>query len=360
MFCKFKYLAVAVVSLCATVGFSAQETQSIPPLGLPEMPVPEGSAINPSVLELGRHLFFDKQLSGDGQIACASCHIPEKAFTDGRPLAQGVGGRQGSRKTPSVINAGYNAAQFWDGRRVTLEEQVLDPFFNPNEHGIADKEELLRTIRQDAAYSPLFKKAFGIEAKGISTTHVSKALATFVRSLVAGDSPVDRYLYAGDKQALSPGQVRGLELFRGTAQCSTCHIIGEHAALLMDGDYHSMSIGFDELMPKIAELSQQAARATPEELDRLIISNPDAAALGRFMITLDPQDIGKFKTPSLRNVTLVAPYMHDGSVATLEEAVDREIYYRGQLMGRPLILTPSEKEDLIAFLKALSSTHLPR
>jgi len=353
-------IGIAVATFCRATAVAADGMPAASLVGLPAIVAPATNPASPVVIELGRRLFFDRRLSGNGQISCASCHIPEKAFSDGKAVAQGIDGRQGTRNTPSILNARYNAAQFWDGRRTTLEDQVLDPLFNPSEHGIDNAEDLLRRIRQGEHYAAIVKKAFGAELADINTLMVRKALAAYVRSLTVANSPVDRYLYAGEKTALSSDQLRGLELFRGSAQCTTCHPIGERSATLTDNDYHSMSIGFDRLAPKVAALARQAAQASPTELDHLILGEPDASAAGRFIVTREPQDIGKFKTPSLRNVALTAPYMHDGSIATLEDAVSHEIYYRGQSMGRPLILTPTEKTDLVAFLRALSSAEFPR
>lgn len=350
-------IAYAVVALFSGPSWPAGEDEQVAaPLGLPQLVTPESNPATPTGIELGRRLFFDERLSGSGRISCATCHVPEKAYSDGKVVAEGIYGRQGTRNTPSIVNAGYYATQFWDGRRVTLEDQVLDPLFNPNEHGLKDKDDLLTRIRRDSGYPMMFKQAYGTE---IGMIQVSQALAAFVRSLVAADSPVDRYLYGADKAALSREQVRGLELFRGAAQCATCHPIGERTALLTDNAFHNMAVGLDRLLPKTAALARQAAGASPSELNRLILSDPDAAAAGRFIVTRDPQDIGKFKTPSLRNVELTAPYMHDGSIATLEDAVNHEIYYRGKAIGRPLILTPTERGELVAFLKGLTSPSMP-
>ncbi|MGL4861068.1 MAG: cytochrome-c peroxidase [Enterobacteriaceae bacterium] len=358
LYLKSIFILCSVLFVTSALASEAQNSAS-PLLGLPPMPAPAEGGRHGEKIKLGKKLFFDTQLSGNGQISCASCHIPQQAFTDNRAVAEGIYGRKGSRKTPSIINAGYNQEQFWDGRRASLQEQVLDPFFNPNEHGVKDITALLQLIRQDAQYQPLLQQAFAQTAETINKTHISEALTAYVRTLNAADSPFDRYLYGGDQQALTPQQVRGLALFRGAAQCDTCHSIGKDAALLTDGEYHSMSIGFDSLVPKLPVLTAQVIGATEVQREAWIVSNPDMAALGRFMITLDPQDIGKFKTPSLRNIVLTSPYMHDGSLATLEEAVDREIYYRSESMGRPLILTPDEKQDLVAFLHALTSPVLP-
>ena len=331
-----------------------------PGLGLPAIAEPADNPSTPEKIRLGRELFFDKRFSGDGKVSCATCHDPDKAFADGKPVAEGIDGRRGNRNTPTVLDAAYNAAQFWDGRRATLEEQVLDPMFDANEHGLKSRDQLVGQVRADDAYAAWFRRAFSVERGQITAVEISRALAAFVRSLVSGNSPADRYLYGGDKAALSPEQIRGLDIFRGHAQCASCHQIGERAALLIDGDYHSLSVGFERLAPKLASLARQLAHASGDEKARIVQANPETSTLGRFLITLDPRDIGKFKTPSLRNVALTGPYMHDGSIATLEGTVNHEIYYRGRAQGRPLILTPREKEDLVAFMNAWTSPNLPR
>lgn len=305
-------------------------------------------------IELGRRLFFDKTLSADGTMSCASCHNPDKAFTDGRQLARGIGNQIGTRNTPTVLNAASNVFQFWDGRRKRLEDQVLDPFLNPGEHGIAGPGELVRLVRDKSDSRELITRAFGIAPDQLEAAHVAQALAAYIRTLDTTDSPFDRFLYAKQRDALAPHEVRGLELFRGRAQCASCHVIEEHSAPFADGEFHSLAIGFERIGARLPELAKRVAGASRAELDRMILSEPDVAALGRFAITLDPRDIGKFKTPSLRNVARTAPFMHDGSIATLEEAVEHEIYYRSQSLGRPLILTPTERAELIAFLRTLS------
>jgi len=167
----------------------------------------------------------------------------------------------------------------------------------------------------------------------------------------------DRYQYGQDSKALSAGAQRGLALFRGRAKCSDCHVIGKDYALFTDNDFHSVNIGLQRIAPRLAELTTRLvkARQVGASLDQTVLSEEDLAELGRFAVTLKPADIGKFRTPSLRNVALTAPYMHDGSVATLEAAVEMELYNRGTDMGRPLILTPQERSDLVALLQSLSS-----
>jgi cytochrome c peroxidase len=300
-------------------------------------------------------LFFDTALSANGQISCASCHRPEQVFSDGRPVGVGIDGRAGTRNTPTLINAALHEAQFWDGRRLSLEEQTLDPFVNPAEHGLASHDSLLAILRKDASYRRDFLCASPAAADPVALDNVARALAAFVRSLAAGDSQFDRYFYGGERSALGESAARGVELFRGRAQCTACHIIGEREASFTDGRFHALGIGLERIAPKLGALAARVVRMPQAQVDALIAQDADVAALGRFLVSRDPADIGKFRTPSLRNVARTAPYMHDGSVATLEEAVDHELYYRGRLQGRPLVLTPGERADLVAFLRSLNS-----
>jgi cytochrome c peroxidase len=311
------------------------------------------------VVALGRRLFQDKRLSRDGTASCATCHDPALAFTDGRVVATGVGGATGTRNAPSLLNVAFQELLFWDGRRLTLEAQAADPFFNPRELGLTDPTELVGKLTADAAYRKAFQRAFGIASKEPTLAQVTQALAAFERTLIAADSPFDRFYYAKDERALSPAAQRGLRLFQGRAQCVTCHIIGTDGATFTDGKFHSAGIGVKRIEAKLGSLAIQIALASNAERDRLIVSDPEIAALGRFAVTRNPRDIGQYKTPSLRNVALTAPYMHDGSVATLREAVERELYYRSAQSTHPVVLTPTEQDDLIEFLRALTSSSWP-
>ena len=326
-------------------------------LGLPPLIVAPGTRSDQPIIALGRRLFFDPRLSLDGAISCASCHQPQKAFSDGRRVARGNRGQLGTRNTPSLLNVVFNTAEFWDGRRPSLEAQALDPLLNPIEHGLRDEGDLLRRIRTDSTYVREFRQVFGMDVGSIKTIHVVQAIADFERTLIVGDSAFDQYFYKHDQSALDSGAKRGLALFRGSAQCSTCHTIGKEAALLTDNQFHSVNVGLLRIASKLVTLTTRvvAVRRSGSRIDSTILSEPDVAELGRFVVTLDPADIGKFRTPSLRNVALTAPYMHDGSVATLEEAVERELYEHSSQSGRPLILTPKEKADLVAFLSSLTS-----
>jgi cytochrome c peroxidase len=353
--------AVVLLAPLATAAVDAAETRtadqvSVAILGLPAPANRE--APPPGVPALGRKLFFDARLSADGKVSCATCHQPDSAFSDGRPVSVGVAGSRGTRNTPSVLNAAFHASQFWEGRRGSLEEQVLDPLVNPVEHGLPGREALLELLRNDPDYPEEFQRVFGPDSAGITPGNVAAALAAFVRSLPVGDSPADRYLYGGERAALSEAERRGLELFRGRAQCAGCHVVGERHATFSDDGFHSVGTGLHRIAPKLGSLATRVATMAQEEAQALISRDPEIAALGRFLVTRDPADIGKFRTPSLRNVALTAPYMHDGSVATLEDAVEGELYYRGHLQGRPLVLTPAEKADLVLFLRSLTSSSL--
>ena len=326
------------------------------PLGLPQLD-DVTSAPPAALIALGRQLFFDKRLSANGRVSCATCHQPDRAFSDGRALAQGVNNQLGTRNTPSLLNAAFNSSQFWDGRRTTLEAQASDPLLNPREHGIKNEAALLIWLKRDARYPALFNRAFQSQRLHIQLTHVQRAIAAFERTLLAGDSDFDRYAYRNEKTRLSASAERGLVIFKGPAQCVSCHLIGQTSALFTDNQFHSLRVGLQRIEQKLPLLTQRVVqyRGADGVIDSAILSDADIAELGRFAFTLQPADIGKFRTPSLRNVALTAPYMHDGSVATLEEAVELEIYYRSAESGRPLILTPTEKIDLVEFLKALSS-----
>lgn len=310
-----------------------------------------------SVVELGRMLFFDPALSGDGRVSCATCHQPERAYSDGRAHAAGIAGREGTRNTPSVLDVGRQRALFWDGRRDRLEDQALDPLLNPVEHGLADEPALLRAVRRDARYAAAFAAAYGAAVGEASVAQVTGALAAFERTLVSGRSRFDRFL-AGEREALSEPARHGWVIFDQRAHCTRCHVVaaGDGPPLFTDHQFHSLAVGFAKVANQLPALTQRlVALRRDGPLGRGVLGDPDIAELGRFAVTLDPRDLAAFKTPSLRNVAITAPYMHDGSVATLAEAVDLEIYGRGARDDRPLIATPREREELVAFLEALTA-----
>lgn len=324
------------------------------------LPILRNSSVNHGTAQkvaLGRRLFFDGRLSKDGTISCSSCHKPLQAFSDGLALARGVSGSIGSRNTPSLINAAFNTTFFWEGRRPSLEAQALDPIINPKEHGLNNLDELIQLLRKDKAYLSGFSEVFGLMAEEIRPEHIAQALAAFERTLIAGNSLFDRYEFLGEKNSLSESAKRGLELFKGRAQCSTCHHIGSKDALFTDNLFHSLAVGLRKIENRLPLVATRLnlARQAGISVDQTIIGDDEIAELGLFAVTLNTNDIGKFRTPSLRNVALTAPYMHDGSIATLEEVVEWETYYRNGDSGRPLTLTQEERADLVEFLKSLTS-----
>jgi cytochrome c peroxidase len=296
------------------------------PLGLQASSayIPEDNPMSADKVALGRFLYFDKRLSKDMSIACASCHNPYHGFADPSRTSSGVGFQLGARNSPTVINRLFSAEQFWDGRAKDLELQSHGPLTNPVEMAMGSNEDVVQRVQAIAGYKPLFVKAFGDAT--IDLDRLGKAIAAFERTVVAGNSPFDRY-QAGDKSALSAAAVRGMELFNGKANCKACHT----GFNFTDETYQDIGVGMDK-------------------------PTPDA---GRFDVTKNNDDRGKFKTPTLRNIVQTAPYMHDGSEATLAQVVD--FYDRGGIANanlskeiKPLHLSAQEKQDLIAFLESLT------
>jgi cytochrome c peroxidase len=348
-----------VLVACVCISFSSaigRDTTSS--LGLPAITYPLDNPSSREKISLGRSLFFDVRLSGDHSVSCASCHQPGRLFTDGRARAEGIRHHVGTRNTPSLVNAAFNTTQFWDGRRDTLEAQALDPLTNSHEHGLPNQAVALSYLRNDPVYAKKFLAAFGVAPSAIEMTQVAQALASFERTLTAGDSPFDRYYFNGENDAISGAAKRGLALFQGTGQCVTCHKIERDHALFSDNTFHSLRIGLDRIDSRLAFLATKLAEQTAAKAGAqpAVIEDSEIAELGRFVVTLQPIDIGRFRTPSLRNLTLTGPYMHDGSIATLENAVEYELYYRSAERGYPVVLTSLEKHDLVEFLRALTSS----
>ena len=316
-------LLLAGACLAGSPGHHAREPYVVPvPLGLDiAAPVPPDNPLSEARIELGRALFFDPLLSADGTLSCASCHQPGRYFTNGLERAVGVGGREGGRNVPSVLNAAYGRSFFWDGRAATLEEQALQPIRSERELGL-DLDTLVRRLSAADRYRTAFPQAF--DDAVITPGRVARALASYLRTLRSGDARIDRFLH-GDSSALSAEARRGFRLFVGRANCGVCHTI----PLFTDHAFHNTGVAWG------------------------------SADKGRVAVTGDDADRGAFKTPSLRNVAETAPYMHDGSMATLEEVIDH--YKRGGTPNpwldeeiRPLRLSPAETRQLIAFLRTLT------
>lgn len=337
-----------------------------PPLGLPPVPVPADNPLTREKIELGRKLFYDRRLSLNDTFSCAMCHVPDQGFTSNElAMAVGIEGRTVRRNSPTIYNAAYARLLFHDGREDRLEQQIWGPLLAKNEMGNPSVGRVLQKIRRIDDYPALFEAAFG--GRGVSMETLGMALASYERTLVSGDSPFDRWRYGGEADALPPAAQRGFALFTGKAGCSACHKLGGESALLTDNRLHNTGIGYRASMG-IAPPRQpvQLAPGISVELDRAVIEAvgaPPPADLGRYEVTQNPRDRWKYKTPTLRNVTLTAPYMHDGSIDSLRGVV--EFYDRGGVpneeldpLVRPLHLSEIEKADLVAFLRSLTGSNV--
>jgi len=303
------------------------------PLGLPPVPIPKDNPPTVETIALGRRLYYDPVLSLDGSVSCATCHAEGLGFSDGRPVSQGVAHKTGTRNALTVINSAYSDLQFWDGRAPTLEKQAEGPMANPVEmaHNL---EGVVRKLQADASYREEFKKAWGTDQ--IAIERITKSIASFERTVVSGNSPFDKFYYGKDKNALSESAQRGLQVFTDPKKgnCAVCHTIGPRFALFTDNQFHNIGVGAD--------------------MDGKFVDT------GRYSQTKDEADMGRFKTPTLRNIAQTAPYMHDGSLKTLKDTVN---HYIGGGNSNPHLdkeihaldfLTAQERADLLEFLNSLT------
>jgi cytochrome c peroxidase len=299
--------------------FSLMNHSPVSPIG--DIPIPEDNPMKPEVIELGKTLFFDPRLSGNNEISCATCHDPNKGYGDDQPTLSLYNGGYGKRNSPTIINSGYYETNFWDGRANSLEEQALGPIQNPNEMN-QTLNELIVELKGIKGYEERFKTAFG---EGVTDKNIAKALAAFERLVVVNNTPYDRFLQ-GNTTALNQQELRGLSLFTGKAMCNICH----NGQNLSDNKFYNIGINTDDE--------------------------------GRFAVTKDEKDLGRIRTPGLYGITHTAPYMRDGSIATLEGVIDyydrggddhpNKSYFMDRFMG-PIGLSKEEKADLLAFLKTL-------
>ena len=335
-----------------------------PPLGLPPVPVPDDAPLGPAQVELGRRLFFDRRLSHNDTVSCALCHIPEQGFTNNElATAVGIEGRTVRRNSPTLYNTAYVQHLFHDGRETTLEHQVWGPLLARNEMGNPSIGAVVEKVRGLPGYAPAFEAAYPL--RGLTMETLGLALAAYERTLVSGDSAFDRWRYGGEEGALGAEARRGFELFVGRAGCASCHTVGADHALFSDDAFHNTGVGYARSMG-IGTTSREVQLAPGVFLavDPDVIASvaePRPNDLGRYEITRDPADRWAYRTPGLRNVALTAPYMHDGSLATLEDVV--RFYDRGGIPNdgldprvRPLGLSDSEVADLVAFLESLTGS----
>ncbi len=312
------------------------------PLGLPPVPIPKDNPLTRETIFLGRKLFFEKLFSRDNTLACSSCHDPRHGFADPRPVSEGVNGQKGTRNAPTVLNAAYNEILFWDGRAPTLEAQAGGPVDNPVElaHSLIGVE---RKLAAQPEYVELFEKAWG--PGRITYEMVAKSLASYQRTLVSGNSPFDRYYYGGDKTAISESAIRGLKYYLNpslkAANCVSCHRIDVKFSTFTEPRFHNTGVSFNAQTGQLGDL-------------------------GRWLIRPGPKMAGAFRTMTLRNIALTAPYMHDGSMKTLEETID--FYFDGGrpngnisvdmpdpgLPDIPKAEQEQAKKDLVEFMKTLN------
>lgn len=330
-------VGLGLVALAAYAAPPPSSTVTTATLGVPTVVDPTDNPRTAAKVLLGRKLFFDKRLSADNSISCATCHDPSYGFADPHALSVGVKGRQSERNSPTILNAVFADVLMWDGRSASLEEQVDLPFSSPTELGLPEEQAALKLRQQ--GYNELFQEVFH---EDVTAANLSKALAAYQRTLIAADTPFDRFVFKHDQGAISAGARRGFQVFLD-AKCDSCHLV-------MTEGLHPFALNYAVFTDsKFHNLGVDAAKANPDP--------------GRYTITGAREDWGRFRTPSLRNVALTAPYFHDGSKATLADVVD--FYDKGGGPNpnldpalHPLNLTPQQKQDLVQFLESLTSPHV--
>jgi len=338
-----------------------------PPLGLPVIPAQQDQPLSRERVALGRKLFFDRRLSLNNTFSCAMCHIPEQGFSNNElATAVGIEGRSVRRNAPTLYNVGYASRLFHDGREDRLAQQVWAPLLAKNEMGNPAIGHVINKIKTLADYRELFESAFDGQGPGMQS--IGDALAAYQLTLNAADSPFDRWYFGGDEAAVSAQVKQGFALFRGKGACSRCHLVAQDHALFSDFAMHNTGIGYlSSRVEQQATLQVQLAPGVFVDVDKKLVATvgePVRADLGLYEITEDPADRWKFRTPTLRNVALTAPYMHDGSLATLRDVV--RFYNAGGIdnpvldpLLQPLALNAEEIDALVAFLQALTGSNVP-
>jgi cytochrome c peroxidase len=341
--------------------------------------IPADNLTTTAKVALGRSLFFDKRLSADGTVSCATCHDPANAFTDHGPVAVGVSGKVGMRNAPTILNAMFSERLFWDGRAGSLEEQAKQPLINQFEMGMGNYDSVVERVGTISEYRAKFQRIF--RSEGITIETIVKAIAAYERTQLSGNSPLDRFM-AGDQSAITAAQKRGFELFKGKAKCVECHSFSSVSPFFTDFKFHNTgvvtkNINFEQLSRWASQIANSKTESPKNEPNNLT-SNPPMpnrqtgesapglahtegfTELGRYLVTKQPKDVGAFKTPTLRDVELTTPYMHNGSEKTLIDVV--RFYNRGGNANpkldermQPLHLSDEEINELVEFMRALTS-----
>ena len=333
------------------------------PAELTREAIPPDNPQSSEKISLGQKLFFERRLSVDGTVSCSTCHDPQLAFTDRKPLSVGIKGRLGQRNAPTILNALYNKTQFWDGRVNTLEEQAANPIVNAFEMGHPTLDTAVAQIASVEEYQQAFQRVFGRPPNG---PDLLRAIASYERTQLSFDSPFDRFI-AGDNNAIDASAKRGWELFNTQARCNKCHALTDtqrDVTVFTDNDFHNIGIGI--IRHNVVALARQAEQLIKSgdtaAIDRAAIQT-DMSALGRFLITKKDKDIASFKTPDIRNVLVTGPYFHDGSQETLWDVIDH--YNKGDGLQnpyldediQPLALTETDIDDVVAFMASLTSAN---
>ena len=341
------------------------QPRSLDQVGIPRQlthdAIPADNPQTPDKVALGQRLFFDGRLSADGTVACSTCHDPGRAFTDGRATSIGIGGRTGQRNAPTILNALYNATQFWDGRAATLEQQAAMPIINPVEMGQPTLDAAVAAVASDAGYRDAFQRVFG---RAPDPTNLTRAIASYERTLIAYDTPFDHFI-AGEANAIDDSAKRGWQLFNTRGRCNKCHALSSKVpdpSNFTDNDFHNIGIGIirHDVVAQARQAEQLIRSGDMAAVDRAAIQT-DLSVLGRFLVTKKEADIASFKTPDIRNVLVTAPYFHDGSQQTLWDVVDH--YNKGDGLKnpwldediQPLALSEHDIDDLVAFMASLTS-----
>ena len=371
--------ALMAIGLLAVLPLSADETTTLnveapaqleqaalariaaPPLGLPDVPVPDDNPPTAAKISLGRKLFFDERLSHSGELSCGSCHLPHEGFTVNEGATPvGHDGMVLRRNAPTLLNVAYQRSFFLDGRQTSLEKQALEPFTVEDELANPSLDVVIDRIRDLPDYAGRFEAAFG---EGPSPRTLAHAISAYELTLLAADSPFDRWRYGGEEDALDAIAKQGFDLFTGKAGCVSCHTLGEREALFTDHLFHDDGVGW------IPSRDIGAGRLmTPRGLPiYAALNDPDAdptpSDMGRMEVTKEFIDMFRYRTPSLRNIELTAPYMHNGTFATLEDVVayygDGGFRHFGiDPLVRDLSLSDAEKAALVAFLKSLTAGNI--
>jgi cytochrome c peroxidase len=364
---RFSFVLVLAGFLATGIAAADNAAPQQPPLGLPPVPYPDGKPPGADKIALGEKLFNDTRFSKTGKVSCATCHEAKKTFTDS-PLkvSKGIEDLTGTRNAPTVVNSVYFETMFWDGRSPSLEDQALHPFVNPVEMGLDDHQPILDIVRSDKDYTQAFQKVFGKKGNDITMDEVTSAIAAFERMQVTGNTPFDRWYFKGE-ETLTDQQKLGFDVFVNKGRCVSCHVVEETQALFTDNRFHNVGVGINDIQNDVPDLAGAflKAEATLAEVDVRVLTDARTSELGRFAVSRDFDDLGSFKTPTLRNIAVTAPYMHDGSLATLQEVVEH--YNNGGITGtgkvndflsggiRPLELTDAEIAALVAFMESLTS-----